>query len=236
MDLECYTGLVLLKRMLTKRYSSVRGGCSSFCGQYVYLNVIKSQLLILMNVRVWSVIIFRCSPKDASRILIEFYDFLKEAEGVEDLHFIIRDRFRNQVVFSFRLLIEEKQREVINSNARFILRTRLKENMFAIDPNPEKTLFKFVEWFPLDEIKSRGIEKFKIFCSFLSQISRIVVYMAKKGNFSSGERVEMAHIALSMLGCTEYGILTTKEMQVRHYDRLDNRYHPYLRSDLFQTN
>jgi hypothetical protein len=64
-------------------------------------------------------------------------------------------------------------------------------------------------------------------------MSKIVVDMAKKDYFSSSERVEIAHVMSWMLGCTEYGLLSTKEMQIGYYDRISDNNHILLR-DMFE--
>jgi len=71
-----------------------------------------------------------------------------------------------------------------------------------------------------------------VFCDFLGQLSGIVIGMAKKGYFSSAERVEMAHVMSWMLGCTEYSILTTIHMEMGYYDRIKDRYQPYQKQSL----
>ena len=75
-------------------------------------------------------------------------------------------------------------------------------------------------------------EKFSVFCSFLSKLSRIVVELAKKDYFGSEERMELSYIMTSMLGCTELGLLSTEEMHVGHYDRVEDKSYTCLRQSL----
>jgi len=45
------------------------------------------------------------------------------------------------------------------------------------------------------------------------------------------ERVELAHFMSWMVGCTEYGLLSTMGMEVGYYDRLNDEYCSYLRQN-----
>jgi hypothetical protein len=40
----------------------------------------------------WCVAVFRCKSDVVENILVDLYDFVKDLEGVKDLHFIVRDR------------------------------------------------------------------------------------------------------------------------------------------------
>jgi len=162
-------------------------------------------------------------------MLIDFFSFLESLEGVEDLHFLIRDRVEDEVVFSFRVLTKPKMKNVVRSKIAYKLKRLTSEDKFAIDPDAEDPLQKYVAWSSKGRISKHGPEKFVTFYRLLSQLSRIVVDMAKQGYFDSSERVEMAHVMAWMLGCTEYGKLTTTHMEVGYYDRIENKCHPYLR-------
>jgi len=48
----------------------------------------------------WCVAVFKCKSENGEKILAGFYEFVKDLQGVEDLHFIIRDRSRMQKVQS----------------------------------------------------------------------------------------------------------------------------------------
>jgi len=182
----------------------------------------------------WSVIVFKCKSERAKDVLINLYGFVEGLEGVKDLHFLIRDRVDDEVVFSFRILGEQKEKEIINSKVSFKLRSLMPEEDFVIDPDPGHSLYKYVAWPWREAINERGSEKFTAFCSFLSQLSKIVVNMAKEDYFDSEERVEIAHVMSWMLGCTEYGRLSTKEVQVGYYDRIRDKYHTYLEQQFLE--
>jgi len=182
----------------------------------------------------WSVAVFRCKSDHAENVLVDFYELVKDLPGVEGLHFLIRDRVDDDVVFSFRVLVKEKHKKAVRSKIHYKLGTLIPEEKFAIDPDANHPLQKYVAWSAKGGIKKHGREKFDMFCDFLSQLSDIIVNMAKKGYFSSAERVEMAHVISWMLGCTEYGLLTTKHMEVGYYDRIVNQRVPYLRQNLGQ--
>lgn len=109
----------------------------------------------------------------------------------------------------------------------------LPEKRFAIDPDEDHPQ-KYVAWSAKGGIEKHGQQRFTIFCDFLSQVSNIVVSMTRKGYFNSAERVEMAHVISWMLGCTEYGLLSVKHMEVGYFDRIANRKIPYLRQNIGQ--
>ena len=52
----------------------------------------------------WCVPVFKCKPDKLEDLLIDFYSFVKDLQGVKNLHFLIRDRVENEIVFSFRVL------------------------------------------------------------------------------------------------------------------------------------
>jgi len=120
-------------------------------------------------------------------------------------------------------------KKVVKSKIAYKLKRLTSEDKFAIDPGAEDPLQKYVAWSSKGGIAKHGPEKFIAFCRLLSQLSRIVMEMAKQGYFDSSERVEIAHVMTWMLGCTEYGKLTTTHMEVGYYDRIEDRCHPYLR-------
>jgi hypothetical protein len=76
-----------------------------------------------------------------------------------------------------------------------------------------------------------GQAKFNQFIDFLKNMSAIVVQLIENDYFASSQRVELAHVMSWMLGCTEYGLLSTSGMEVGYYDRLDDKYCSYLRQD-----
>lgn len=177
----------------------------------------------------WCVTVVRCKSEETKNMLIDFFSFLESLEGVEDLHFLIRDCIDDEVVFSFRVLIKPKMKKVVRSKIAYKLKRLTSEDKFGIDPGAEDPLQKYVAWSSKGEIAKHGPKKFVTFCRLLSQLSRIVVDMAKQGYFDSSERVEIAHVTSWMLGCTEYGILTAAHMEVGYYDRIKDKYYPHLK-------
>ena len=176
----------------------------------------------------WCVTVVKCKSEKAKNMLVDLFRFLESLEGVEDLHFLIRDRIDDEVVFSFRVLTKPKMKKVVRSKIAYKLKRLTSEDKFAIDPGAEDPLQKYVAWSSKGGIAKHGPEKFVTFYRLLSQLSRIVVDMAKQGYFDSSERVEMAHVIAWMLGCTEYGKLTTTHMELGYYDRIEDKCHPYL--------
>jgi len=179
----------------------------------------------------WCVAVFRCKPADVRRVLVSFYGFVKDLEGVRSLHFIIRDRLEDDVVFSFRVLVDSKDKQIVKSKINYKLGTLMASGRFAVDPDTKDPLEKYVAWSPDERIAKYGPKKFMDFCDLLSKLSRLVLQMARKRYFESNDRVEMAHVMSWMLGCTEYGILSTEHLEVGYYDRIDDRYCQYLKHD-----
>jgi hypothetical protein len=177
----------------------------------------------------WCVAVFRCKPADVRRVLVSFYGFVKDLEGVRSLHFIIRDRLEDDVVFSFRVLVDSKDKQIVKSKINYKLGTLIASGQFAVDPDTKDPLEKYVAWSPDERIAKCGPRKFKDFCDLLGKLSRLVLQMAQKKYFESNDRVEMAHAMSWMLGCTEYGILSTEHWEVGYYDRIDDRYCQYLK-------
>jgi hypothetical protein len=179
----------------------------------------------------WCVAVFRCKPADVRRVLVSFYGFVKDLEDVKSLHFIIRDRLKDDVVFSFRVLVDSEDKQIVKSKINYKLGTLMASGRFAVDPDTKDSLGKYVAWSPDERIAKYGPKKFMDFCDLLSKLSRLVLQMARKKYFDSNDRVEMAHAMSWMLGCTEYGILSTEHWEVGYYDRIDDRYCQYLKRD-----
>jgi hypothetical protein len=183
----------------------------------------------------WVVAVFRCTSSTAKKIIIEFYRFVDELNGVCSLHFLIRDRIDDDVVFSFRVMVEPKFKEIIKSKMARKLGTLLSADKFAVDPPAVSSLAKYVAWFPTKRISDSGKDKFILFMDILKDMSVTVVEMIENDYFSSSERVELAHAMSWMLGCTEYGLVRTSGMEVGYYDRLEDKYCSYLRQDFPKT-
>jgi hypothetical protein len=177
----------------------------------------------------WCIAVFSCKPDLVENTLVDLYHFVKDLEGVKDLHFIIRDRLVNEVVFSFRVFIDPKYKKAVESKINYKLKTFMSEDKFSINPHDNDPLAKYVAWSPKERIAQIGPEKFDLFCNFLSRLSKIVVDMAENKYFDPPERVEIAHVMSWMLGCTEYGLLSTKHMEIGYYDRINDKNHVYLK-------
>ena len=183
----------------------------------------------------WIVAVFKLSSETAKKILVEFYRFVDELNGVSSLHFLIRDRIDDEIVFSFRVMVEQKFKEIIKSKMTQKLGTLLTADKFAIDPPASSSLVKYVAWFPKKRISDSGRDKFVLFMDTLKNMSATVVEMIENNYFSSSERVELAHVMSWMLGCTEYGLLSTFGVEVGYYDRIEDKYCSYLRQDFPKT-
>ena len=179
----------------------------------------------------WCVAVFKCSPDDVKKVLVEVYRFADDLKGVRSLHFLIRDRVEDEVVFSFRVMVEPKFKETVKNKLAHKLGTLLSEDKYVIDPAAGNGLEQYVAWLPGKKIVDFGQSKFNQFIDLLKNMSAIVVQMIENDYFASNERVELAHFMSWMLGCTEYGLLSTSGMEIGYYDRLDDKYCSYLRQD-----
>jgi hypothetical protein len=177
----------------------------------------------------WIVAVLKCKPDKVQNLLVDFYSFVEDVHGVKDLHFLIRDRVEGEVAFSFRVLVDTKDKEVIKSKIAYKLGSLLPKNKFSTDPSKRSIFAKYVAWSPEERVEKCGKRKFARFCKILSKMSKLVVEMARKKYFDSAERVEIAHVMSWMLGCTEYGLLSATHMEVGYYDRIKDRSHPYLK-------
>jgi hypothetical protein len=178
----------------------------------------------------WCVAEFKCTQQNIRNVLLDFYGFMKDLEGVKSLHFMTRDRVENEIVVSFRVLTTKKTREIIQSRMNYKLGVLIPEK-FAVNPDSQNTLEKYVAWGNGERISKSGIDKFPEFCDFLGKMSALAIELMKKDYFGSAERVEIAHAMAWMLGCTEYGILSRDHMEVGYYDRIEDKYCQYLRED-----
>ena len=184
-----------------------------------------------MTDQVWLVTVLKSPAERTKEVLVSFYDFIKHLSEVKDLHFVIRDRLDDFVIISFRILCEEKDKNILRSKMNFKLGNLLTSKDFIIDPAPDHCLYQYVAWSMEEAIKIRGQEKFNIFCNILRKMSEAVIEMAKQDYFSSEERTEVAHVMSWMLGCTEYFKLTTKHAEVGYYDRIEDKEQPYLQKN-----
>jgi hypothetical protein len=69
----------------------------------------------------WCVAVFKCIRENIRNVLVDFYDFMKDLEGVKSLRFLIRDRVKDEIVVGFRVLVTEKTREIVRSKMNYEL-------------------------------------------------------------------------------------------------------------------
>jgi hypothetical protein len=184
----------------------------------------------------WFVAVFQCPLSEIKNTLVEFYRFIDELKGVQSLHFLIRDRLDGEAVFSFRVKVEPKLKKNVKVKAADKLSSLLAVGKFAIDPAGENEFAEYVAWCPEKRIVELGEKKFCHFIDLLKSLSAIVVDMVELNYFASSERVELAHIMSWMLGCTEYGLLSTTGMEIGYYDRLADKYCSYVRENFANEN
>ena len=182
----------------------------------------------------WCVAVFQCTPENVGSVLIDFYSFMKDLEGVKSLHFLIRDRVKNEIVVSFRVLVTEKTREIVRSKMNYKLGI-LVPGKFAVDPDTQNPLNKYVAWGTEKRISKSGLDMFPEFCNLLSKMSGLVIEMLKNDYFDSSERAEIAHVMSWMLGCTEYGKMSPTHWELGYYNRIEDKCFPYLRQNFPQT-
>jgi len=91
----------------------------------------------------WCVTVFKCSPASVKKVLVELYRFTDDLKGVRSLHFLIRDRIEDEVVFSFRIKVEPKFKEIIKSKLAYKLDTLLSKDKYVIDPTAENSLGQY---------------------------------------------------------------------------------------------
>jgi hypothetical protein len=82
------------------------------------------------------------------RVLVEVYRFADGLKGVRSLHFLVTDRVGDEIIFSFRIMVEHKFKETVKTNLSCKLGTLLSENKYAIDPAEGSSLEKYVAWLP----------------------------------------------------------------------------------------
>ena len=179
----------------------------------------------------WIVAVFKCDYSTAKNFIVEFYRFVDDLKGVLSLHFLIRDRVEDEVVFSFRVMVSPRFKEIIKNKLAYKLSTFLKADKFAVDPPATSYLGQYVAWAPEKRISDLGQDKFTEFIDVLKSLSTIAVQMIESDYFASSKRVELSHVMSWMLGCAEYGLLSTSGMEVGYYDRLEEKYWSYLRQD-----
>lgn len=182
------------------------------------------------NAGVWVTTVFKVEASNLGA-LQSFYHFVEDLKEVRSLHFLFRDRVDDEVVVSFRVLIDPKLKDSFTSKVTSKLTNLLPLEKFAIDPTLDHALGQYVAWNPKQVIAERGQVKFNQFVDLLKNMSANAVQMIEQDYFSSKERVELAHATSWMLGCTEYGALSPLGFEVGLYDRLVDKYCSYLKQE-----
>ena len=63
----------------------------------------------------WCIAVFKCNPASVKKVLVEVYRFADDLKGVRSLHFLVRDRVGDEVVVSFRVMVETKFKEIVKN-------------------------------------------------------------------------------------------------------------------------
>ncbi len=66
--------------------------------------------------------------------LPDFCHFVRGLDCVKSLHFLIRDRINDEVVFSFRVMVDPKQKRLVKSKTTYKLGTLFSSDKFAVEP------------------------------------------------------------------------------------------------------
>ena len=148
----------------------------------------------------WCVAVFKCNPDPVKNVLVEFYMFADDLKGVRSLHFLIRDRIDDEIVFSFRVMFEPKFKEIVKTKLAYKLGILLSEDKHAVDPAAKNSLEQYVAWLPEKRIANFGQNKFDQFIDLLKNLSALVVQLIENNYFALNERVELAHVTSWMLG------------------------------------
>jgi hypothetical protein len=183
----------------------------------------------------WIVVVFKCAASEI-QVLVKLYRFVDELKGVQSLHFLTKDRVQNQVVVSFRVMIDPKLKATIKSKIAYKLGTMLAADKFAVDPSMENELGEYVAWCPEKRIQNFGQTNFNQFIDVLKNMSASIITLIENNYFTSSELTELAHDFCGMLGCTEYGLLSASGMEIGYYDRLEDKYCSYIREAFEKTN
>jgi hypothetical protein len=156
---------------------------------------------------------------------------VKDLGGVRCIQFLIRDRVKDEIVVTFRVLAERESKQIIASKMSYKLGSLISNEKFSVDPDIRNPLNKYVAWSFEDRIAKLGPKRFSQFCDLLSKMSKLVIQMLRNKYFDSDARIELAHVMSWMLGYTEYGLLSTTRMEVGYYDRKEDKNCQYLRQD-----
>lgn len=178
----------------------------------------------------WCVAVFKCNPDSIKKVLVEVYRFADILKGVRSLHFLITDRIGEEIVFSFRALVEPKLKEIVEKKLALKLGTLLPADKYAVEPSAGIGLGKYIASLPERKIGQEHLA-YDNFLDVLKKMSALVVDMVENDLFVADQRVDLTHFITWILGCTECGTLSLKGMQVGYYDRVEDKFRAYLKYD-----
>ena len=82
------------------------------------------------------------------------------------------DRVDEEVVLSFRVMVEPKKKSLVKNKLDYKLGTLLSAGKFVVEPTPEDPLQMYVGWEPEKKIAQCGLERFDYLVDFLCSISK----------------------------------------------------------------
>jgi len=68
-----------------------------------YSKKFEDRVMSAMESNDWCVTVFKCKQDNIRSVLVDFYAFMKDGEGVKNQHFLIRNRMDDEAVFSYRV-------------------------------------------------------------------------------------------------------------------------------------
>ena len=94
----------------------------------------------------WSVVVVKCPSEQTQKMLVDFYRYVEYIVGVNSLHFLIHDRVDDEVVLSFRILIDSTEKRRIDEVVALKLQNSFPKGKFALNPEPKHPLYTYVAW------------------------------------------------------------------------------------------
>ena len=80
----------------------------------------------------WIVVVIKLTSDKARDMLVDFYRYAEDLIGVKDVHFVIRDRVDEEVVFSFRILVESQEQMKLEERVAFKLGGKLPDDALSL--------------------------------------------------------------------------------------------------------
>lgn len=183
----------------------------------------------------WCVAVFKCNSKEIRTALPDLYHYVETLNGVKSIHFLVKDRVDDKAVFSVRIMVDPKQKHIVKSKVAYKLGTLFSSGNSAIEPSSDNPLSQYSAWDPEKRVAECGLKKFDDFTDFLHSMSKLTIGLIEKDYFGSNERVELTRAMAAMLGCTEYGSLSPKSMEIGYYDRIADKYLQHMKEDFQLT-